>query len=159
MVCLVAMLRIAIFHILLLAALVYALRKGGGPERAMALILIAMFVSDLSLHQFVPPRFTSVDSGHLAIDIMAAAATLLLALMAHRFWPLIAAALQFLPILAHLTRLTEIAIQPIAYQTMQVGPSWLLAPLLAVATWRHQERVRTNGSDRSWFVSWRQSTL
>ena len=46
----------------------------------------------------------------------------------------------------------------VAYLTMQVGPSWLLPPLLALATWRHQGRVRTNGSDRSWYVSWRRST-
>lgn len=77
MVSLIVMVRIAIFHLFLLAALVYALRKGGGPERAMALILIAMSASDLVLHQFVPPRFTSLDSGHLAIDIAAAAATFL----------------------------------------------------------------------------------
>lgn len=158
MVSLIVMVRIAIFHLFLLAALVYALRKGGGPERAMALILIAMSASDLVLHQFVPPRFTSLDSGHLAIDIAAAAATFLLAVTAYRFWPMMAAALQFLPLLAHLSRAVNVEIQPAAYLTMQVGPSWLLPPLLALATWRHQGRVRTNGSDRSWYVSWRRST-
>jgi hypothetical protein len=152
------MVRIAIFHLFLLAALIYALRKGGGPERAMALILIAMSISDLSLHQFAPPRFTSLDAGHLAIDVTAASATLLLALTAHRFWPMIAATLQFLPLLAHLSRAVNVTIQPVAYLTMQVGPSWLLPPLLALATWRHQERVRTIGSDRSWYISWRRST-
>jgi hypothetical protein len=152
-----AMIRIAIFHLFLLAALIYALRKGGGPERAMALILIAMSLSDLSLHQFVPPRFASLDAGHLAIDVAAAAATLLLALTAHRFWPMIAAALQFLPLLAHLSRAADVTIQPVAYLTMQVGPSWLLPPLLALATWRHQKRVRMIGSDRSWYISWRRS--
>lgn len=152
------MIRIAIFHLLLLTALVYALRKGGGPERAMALIIIAMSVSDLLLHQFVPPRFTSLDAGHLAIDLSAAAATMVLALTAHRFWPMAAAVLQLLPLLAHFSKAVSVSIHPVAYLTMQVGASWLLPPLLVFATWRHRRRIRTTGSDRSWHASWRRST-
>lgn len=107
------MIRIAIFHLLLLTALVYALRKGGGPERAMALIILAMSVSDL---------------------------------------------LQLLPLLAHFSKAVNVSIQPVAYLTTQVGASWLLPPLLVLATWRHQRRIRTTGSDRSWHASWRRST-
>ena len=150
--------RIAIFHLLLLAALVYALRKGAGPERTMALIIITMSVSDLLLHQFVPPRFTSLDAGHLAIDIFAAAATMILALTAHRFWPMVAAVLQLLPLLAHFSKAVSVSVHPVAYLTMQVGASWLLPPLLVLATWRHQQRIRKTGSDRSWHASWRRST-
>lgn len=148
------MVRIAIFHLLLLAALVYALRRGGGPERAMALILVAMSASDLLLHQFVPPRFTSLDSGHLAIDLAAAAATMILALAAHRFWPMAAAVLQLLPLLAHFSEAVSVSVHPIAYLTMQVGASWLLPPLLMLATWRHRQRLRSNGADRSWHGLW-----
>lgn len=152
------MIRIAIFHLLLLTALVYALRKGGGPERAMALIIIAMSASDLLLHQVVPPRFTSLDAGHLAIDLFAAAATMVLALTAHRFWPMAAAVLQLLPLLAHFSKAVSVSVHPVAYLTMQVGASWLLPPLLVLATWRHRGRIRTTGSDRSWYASWRRST-
>lgn len=123
----------------------------------MAAILIAMSASDLLLHQFVPPRFSSVDSGHLAIDIGAAAATMGLALTAHRFWPLMAAMMQLLPLLAHMSKGLDAAIHPVAYLTMQVGASWALPPILALGTWRHRQRLRTNGSDRPWHVSWRRS--
>lgn len=85
------MIRIAVFVTLLLAVTVFALRKGGGPERAMAIILMAMLAADQVLHLFVPPRFASIDTGHLAIDLGAAIATTGLALVAHRFWPMIAA--------------------------------------------------------------------
>lgn len=144
------MVRIAIFVTILLAALVYALRKGGGPERAMALILIAMAASDQMLHLFVPPRFTSVDAGHLAIDLAAAAASVTLALTAHRFWPMLAAVLQLLPLMAHVGKAADMSVHPVAYLTMQVAASWLLPPLLVFATWRRQKRLRTNGSDRCW---------
>ena len=151
------MIRIAIFVTILAAALVYALRKGGGPERAMALILIAMLIADQLLHLFIPPRFGAVDAGHLAIDLIAAAATFALAMTAYRFWPMPAAALQILPLMAHIGRALELSVHPIAYLTMQVAGSWLLPPLLAFATWQHQKRLRISGSDRSWFLSWRSS--
>lgn len=144
------MLRIALFVTLLLAAIFYALRKGGGPERAMAGILLGMVASDQLLHFFVPPRFASVDTGHLAIDLTAAAATTLLALIAHRFWPMIAAVLQILPLMAHIGKAVDMAVHPVAYLTMQVAASWLLPPLLILATWRHAKRMRISGSDRSW---------
>lgn len=66
------MLRIAIFVTLLLVALVYAWRNGGGPERAVAAILAAMVVVDQALHLLIPVQFVTVDAGHLAIDTMAA---------------------------------------------------------------------------------------
>jgi len=78
------MIRIAVFLTILAAALVYALRKGAGPERAMASILIAMLLADQLLHLFVPPRFSTVDMGHLLIDLAAAGATFVLAMTAHR---------------------------------------------------------------------------
>jgi len=151
------MLRIACFLTLLFLATFYALRKGGGPERAMAFILLAMLAADQLLHLAAPARFTALDIGHLAIDLTAAAATLALALTAHRFWPLIAAALQLLPLLAHISRAADLSVHPITYLTMQVFASWLLPPLLALATWRHRKRLRTCGSDRSWHASWRRS--
>lgn len=154
---LIAMIRIAIFVALLLAALVYAFRKGCGPERAMATILLAMAAADQLLHLFVPARFLTVDTGHLAIDLAAATATLALALVAYRFWPMVAAPLQMLPLLAHFSRAVDISIGPAAYLTMQVAASWLLPPLLILATWRHQGRMRTSGSDRSWYASWNRS--
>lgn len=149
------MLRIAIFVTLLLVALVYAWRKGGGPERAVAAILAAMMAVDQALHLVIPVEFLAVDVGHLVIDICAAIATLLVALTAYRFWPMIAAVLQILPLLAHTTRAIEVDLHPIAYLTMQVAASWLLPPLLIVATWRHQARLASRGNDRSWFVSLR----
>jgi len=148
------MLRIAIFVTLLLMAVGYALRRGGAPERAMAVILCAMLAADQLLHIFVPVEFASVDTGHLLIDSAAAAATFLLALAAYRFWTMIAAVLQMLPLLAHFSRAMDLSIHPIAYLTAQVAASWLLLPLLALATWQHQQRLKQHGSDRSWLISW-----
>lgn len=152
------MLRIALFLIILLVALGYALKKGGTPEKMMAAILIAMLVSDQALHLFVPVQFATIDTGHLVIDFGAAAATIALAMVAYRFWPMVAAMLQTLPLLGHLSRAMEMSMHPIAYLTMQVAASWLLPPLLVLATWRHQQRLRLRGSDPSWHLSSRRSS-
>jgi hypothetical protein len=151
------MIRIAVFVTILLATLLYALKKGGGPERAMALILIAMLLADQFLHLFIPPRFNGVDMGHLLIDLLAAAATFGLAMTAHRFWPMPAAVLQILPLMAHMGKAIDLSVHPVAYLTMQVAAAWVLPPLLALATWRHQMRLRTSGTDRSWYLYWRSS--
>lgn len=142
--------RIAIFLLLMLVAIGYALRKGGGPERAMALIAATMIASDQALHLLVPPEYTSLDIGHLAIDLLGASSTMFLALMAYRFWPMIAASLHILPLLAHLSRYFDIMLHPAAYLIMQVASSWPVGPLLIMATWHHQRRIRQFGSDRSW---------
>lgn len=149
--------RMIMFVLFLLVAVAYALRRGGGPERAMAGIAIGMVLSDLLLHQVAPPIFEGLDLGHLAIDLIGAAATFTLAMVAYRFWPMIAAVLHILPLMAHTSRLLEIPVQPVAYLTMQVASSWLVPPLLIAATWRQQRRLTLRGSYPSWHISSRRS--
>lgn len=150
--------RIAIFIILLLVALGYAAWKGGTPERAMAIIASLLVLVDWLFLGNTAAVYRTVDWAHLILDLAGASATIMLALVAHRFWPMIAAVLLALPLLGHISRALHVSMDPIAYLTMQVGSSWLLPPLLILGTWRHQQRLRRNGSDPSWYVSWRRST-
>ena len=149
--------RIAIFIALLLVALGYAAWKGGGPERVMVVIALTMVALDFLLSALGLADYRNLDREYLALDLMGAAATVTLALVAHRFWPMVAAVLHVLPLLGHISRALDVTMNPIAYLTMQVASSWLLPPLLVVATWRHQQRLHRNGSDPSWHVSWRRS--
>src|SRR3546814_10588781 len=52
-------------------------------------------------------------------------------------------ALHFLPLLAHTSRMLDMTLHPAAYLTMQVAASWLVPPLLILATWRHQRCLRS----------------
>ncbi|OWR01244.1 hypothetical protein [Sphingopyxis witflariensis] len=142
--------RVAGFFLFLSVALGYAAWRGGGPERAMAGIATVMVISDPILHRFVPPGYASIDFGHLVIDGFGAVSTLTLALVAYRFWPMIAAALHILPMMAHASRASDLLMHPAAYMIMQVAWSWLVPPVLILATWRHQRRLRQNGNDPSW---------
>lgn len=142
--------RIALFVSFLAAALGYAAWRGGGPERAMVGIALTIVIWDRLLAAFGSVVYHSLDLGYLALDLFGAAATIALALVAHRFWPMIAAVLHILPLLAHFSRAVDVAMNPVVYLTMQVASSWLLPPLLIVATWRHQARLKANGNDPSW---------
>lgn len=150
--------RIAIFATLLLVALVYAAWKGGGPERAMVGIAIVIVVWDRMLVAAGLVTYHGVDLGYLAQDMFGAASTVLLALCAYRFWPLLAAVLHTLPLLAHFARAVDVAVNPVVYLTMQVAASWCVPPLLIAATWRHQQRLKHSGSYPSW-RSWSRSSL
>jgi len=149
--------RMAFFLAFLLVALGYAAWRGGGPERAMAAIALTMVGADKMLHAFVPVEFASLDTGHLAIDLFGATATTLLALFAHRFWPMCVAVLHILPLLAHTSRFLDVEIHPAAYLTMQVATSWLVPPILILATLRHQRRLARGDSEPSWYISSRRS--
>lgn len=142
--------RIAVFLALLVVALGYAARRGGGPERLMVAIASLMVVLDTLLHRVVPVEFTSLDTGHLVIDLFGAVTTITLALKAHRFWPMGMAVLHILPLLAHSSRALDLAMHPVAYLVMQVAPSWLVAPVLIGATWQHRRRLTAFGFDPSW---------
>ncbi|WP_116970119.1 hypothetical protein [Blastomonas sp. UPD001] len=145
--------RIVLFLALLSVALGYGLWRGGGPERVMAVIAGLMVVFDGLLHLVVPLELASLDTGHLVIDLFGAASTTVLALAAHRFWPMAMAVLHILPLLAHTSRALDFGMHPAAYLAMQVSSSWLVPPLLFGATWRHCRRKAARGSVPSWHLS------
>lgn len=149
--------RIALFLAFLAIAVGYAAWKGGGPERVMAAIAVAMVGSDQLLHLFAPPSFATLDTGHLVIDLFGAASTVTLAMFAHRFWPMCIAVLHLVPLLAHSSRLIDMALHPAAYLAMQVATSWPVPAILILATWRHQHRLARGENEPSWQISSRPS--
>lgn len=142
--------RIAIFAAFLLIALVYAAWRGGGPERWMVGISVIIVIWDRLLVAFGTVVYHSLDVGYFALDLFGASATFLLAMTAYRFWPIVAAVLHALPLLAHVSRAVDVSMNPVVYLTMQVASSWLLPPLLIAATWMHRQRLKRDGNDPSW---------
>jgi hypothetical protein len=142
--------RIVLFLFVLSFSVVYALRRGGEPERAVAIILILMAISDPLVHVVTPEKFTVLDPGHFIIDLVGWIAMLSIALRAKRFWPLCVSALQTISLIAHITKFLDYSIHPVAYGIMQVASSYPLLITLIIGTYNHQKRLRRIGSDAPW---------
>ena len=114
----------------LLAAAVYAWRRGGWPERAVAAALVAQAAIDRGYHLFVAaPQYRELDLWHMSLD---------LALLAVTVW---LASLQVISALGHVLRVLEVDMPVVVYWTTTAAPSYLQILLLAVGT-RLNDRLR-----------------
>jgi len=151
------MLPIAVFYVMLACTCVYALAKGGAPERLGAAVFIAGFLLSRAAISARPARFMSVELGVLAVDLAMLAALLVLALRAERFWPIWMTALHIVSTAGHALRAFDPAIVPLAYAFAMAFWSYPMLLLLVAATWCHQRRLKRNGVDISWSSSFARS--
>jgi hypothetical protein len=145
------MVRILIFNALYILSSLFALIRGGAPERIGALILIADFQLSLWVVAPMHSRFAGVEWPMLAVDAAAFAALYALSLVTTRYWPAWMAAIQGCVALSHLSGLRP-EILPWAYGTVVAAWAYIMLTMLAIATWRHQQRIRRYGADPAW--SW-----
>lgn len=136
------MLRYTIQMSLLAIVALYAWRKGGKPEKIVALILVGMPLIDFLYHSSfrAPLRMGNADLGHCMIDLAAFLGISIVALRANRLWTLVAASTQLLSLMSHLVRLLSLEIWDWSYAIMARAPSYLLILLLAIGTMLHSKR-------------------
>jgi hypothetical protein len=142
-----------LFNILLLGCWLYALLRGGGPERAVATgvlvgsILTALVATDPA------HRFRSVELGIFLVDVVALIAFVIVALRAERFWPLWVAALQAIGTAGHAVKLADPHVIRWGYAFVLAFWSYPMLFLIIFGTWRHQKRLKLRGADKSWSSS------
>lgn len=139
-----------LFIPLLAFVLGYAMLKGGTPERVAALIIIAASVSTVTTWAPSQLRYKSVDAGIFITDFIMMLALVALALRAERFWTLWVAAFQVMQFASHIPEILVPELLPVTYKVVISIWSYPMLFLLAAGTYRHRQRVRTYGSDRSW---------
>lgn len=129
-----------------------AWRWGGGPERALAAVLIWLKAADWVYHGILQGslHLDDIDRAHALIDIAACVGAFAVALYANRIYPLWFAAVQLLAVFAHLARVMAVEILPVVYAIMFIAPSYLQIFILAAGLWLHRRRVRRYGPYRSW---------
>jgi len=142
--------RTLVYLLFLGAICIYALYRGGGPERWVACVVIGMLALDPVVHIATPLEYAKLDPGHLVIDLAAWIGFFAIALRANRFWPLWVVSLQTIALVAHAARLLDMTIHPKAYMIMQIASSYPLLVLLLIGTLCHQKRLKIIGTDRSW---------
>lgn len=138
--------------ILFLAAI--GLWRGGGPEKAIGLVLIAILSLTLTFHFLLSPgtkrAFDQVDLELLVLDALAAIALAVIALKANRIYPLWVFGAQLISVATHLSRELSQIMNPLAYFLLYVLPSYIQICAYAMGIYCHLRRKRKYGTYRSW---------
>ncbi|WP_254054462.1 hypothetical protein [Sphingorhabdus sp. EL138] len=140
-----------VFYVSLLALCsLYALLRGGAPERTIAISYFATWILDRWVHYFTPAEYAEMDPGHLVIDFIIWISFFIVAMRARRFWPLCLVSLQTIALVAHTAKLMDVTIVPRAYFVMQYAVSYPVLITLAIGTYCHQRRLKIYGTDPPW---------
>lgn len=140
---------VLIFLAILAVCCLYALVRGGPPERLGAAALIAAVVASHFVPASGPIRFQTIEYGTMAVDMTLLAVIVFIAVRAQRFWPMWMAAILLDTVLTHLLMLSPKLI-PWSYSVMNAAWGYPLPIIIAVGTWRHQMRKRSHGDDPAW---------
>jgi len=134
--------RLVLFFLLLFASVGYSFWRGDRDSRLAALIcLAAVTLTQITLAP-VTQRFTSVETGVVAVDIATFAGFTALALSSSRFWPLWIAGLQLTTLIGHALKALDSALVPRAYGAALVFWSYPILLIVMIGAWRSHRRRR-----------------
>jgi hypothetical protein len=142
-------LNMIVFPILTIGCCVYALWRGGSPEKIAAIVITSGWLLSVGVIS-QSGTFQSVEIGILLVDLVCLLVFVAIALAADRFWPLWVAALQLIGTAGHAASLVDPAIVPRVYAFMVSVWAYPMIILMIVGTWRHQQRLARLGVDKSW---------
>lgn len=124
----------------------YAFWRGRTDERVVAgVCLIASIISLLSLTRW-HARYSDLEIGLLAVDLITLATFVLVALHSSRFWPLWVAGLQLTTSMGHLMKAMESDLLPVAYGAALRMWSYPILLILVIGTWRGHRRALREAS-------------
>lgn len=146
------MTRQMVFLALLLVSTLYALMRGGWPEKIGAATLLGGACLSAVFIRPHGPRFHNVETGVLVIDALIFGIFLWLAVRSTRFWPMWIAAMLGAEVVVHVMLMTMPDVVPEAYMDAVALWSWLAQIVLIVATRRHLSRLKRWGADAPWKI-------
>ena len=134
------MIRMILFNALLLGACGYAWWKGRSDERIVATVCFVASFGTFAVLSSLKTLYSNLEVGVLGVDVLVFAAFTYVALRSDRFWPLWIAGLQLTTATAHFLRVMDPNLVPIAYSAAARMWSYPILIILAVGTWRGQQR-------------------
>jgi hypothetical protein len=139
-----------VYLALLVGCCLYALARGGTPERAAVGILISAVVATvLTPVHGGQQRFYQLETGLLMIDTCLFLAMTALALKAQRYWPMWLAAVKLNTVITHLLILSP-SLPPWSYAIANAAWSYPSPLLIAIGAARHRWRLKRYGADPAW---------
>ncbi|WP_447526387.1 hypothetical protein [Parasphingorhabdus sp. NYA22] len=135
---------------LLILCCSYGLIWGGRPERFAVIIVMVGFFLTIAVAAPVSERFSHVEVSIFLVDTAMLASFFYLALNAERFWTIWLCAMQSIQVLTHLPIMVIPELLPQAYGAVAAIWAYPMLIVLTVGTYRHQQRLRRFGVDKSW---------
>ncbi len=135
---------IILYLTLLAGSCGYALWRGDRDARLAALACICATALTVLLLTPGQQRYQFVEEGAMIVDLATLAAFVALALFSDRFWPLWIAGLQLTASTAHLLKLVNDDLVPLAYAMAERFWSYPILIIIAIGAFR-AERRRTRG--------------
>jgi len=134
------MLRLILFNSLLLGSCGYAWFRGRSDERIVAAVCVIASFGTLAVLSSFKSLYSNLEMGVLGVDIATFAAFTYVALGSDRFWPLWISGLQLTTTVAHFLKVLDPNFVPIAYSAAARMWSYPILLILAVGTWRGEQR-------------------
>lgn len=138
------------FWVPLLLVCLYAIRRGGVPERIAGWMLLIAAIATVFVRSEFRVRYGYVQASVAAIDVTLLIGLVILAVKADRRWPMLLTALHAVTVLGHVGKLLNPELLRLGYAVMIALPTLPGLLVLAAGTWRHRSRVRRFGTDPSW---------
>ncbi len=139
-----------IFAALTIVACLYAVARGGAPERVTAIGFLCAFALTNLFARSVWVAYSTIEWEVAAVDTSLALVVLLVALASCRFWAMGMAGMMIINVFGHLARMLDPGIVAKAYYALVALISYPMVLLLVIGTWRHRLRLRRFGIDYSW---------
>jgi hypothetical protein len=142
--------RLIFFGALLAVTTVYALWKGGRPERIVSLTFLIGAIVTVAISALSNTQFGSFELGLFTVDLAMLVVIVGVALNAERFWPLWLSAFQIFQVLSHFPTALIADLLPQTYLIIVSLWAYPMLLILFAGTVRHRQRLAIYGTDRSW---------
>lgn len=142
--------RVLLFNLLQVAATIYALRRGGAPERVVGVALLAAALSTRLALSGLDIRFDGIEAGVMVVDVLLLAVLVVVSLHADRRWVGWVTALHALGTGIHFAHLVTPGTERLAYAILSAVWSYPIIVILAFGTLRHVQRMNASGYDLDW---------
>lgn len=130
------------YWLLLFGVTAYAFARGRMDERLVAMICIMATLVTWIFNTPLSERYSGVEIGVLAADVLALTGFTYVALRSDRFWPLWVAGLQLTTTLSHVLKAIQIDLMPQAYAAAARFWVYPIFLIIIVGTWRSHHRRR-----------------
>lgn len=140
---------VIVYLSLLVTCCLYALARGGTPERVAVGILLSAVAASALIPSMGSHRFLQLELGMLAVDSCLFLSVSALALKAQRYWPMWLAAVKLNTVITHVLNMSP-ALMPWSYAIANAAWSYPSPLLIAIGAVRHRQRLKRYGADPAW---------